>query len=297
MRGFFILFFTLFLWKTQAQVKSRLKDSLMPIERSVIDSVSEDSLLKENIVLVTLDSARGLVLKRSLLDTHTPGWFFLQREREETGQDFIFYYLLFLFLFFGIIRVSYPRYLSDIFRFYFQSTLRVNQIREQLSHSVVPSMLYNLLFFVASGGFLFLLSDNYQLSFALPRFYLPFVTFGVLILVYGFKQLFVHFLGWAFQVSKAARLYLFVIFLTNKFIGLLLLPLLAGIAFGNGIIKDVFITLSIVLIVFSFVFRFFRAYQTLSGEFKLKWPTYILYLIAAEILPLLLIYKLLMEIL
>jgi hypothetical protein len=297
MRGFFILFFTLFLWKTQAQVNSRLKDTLMSIQPSIIDSVSSDSWLKENSALVTPDSARALVLKRSLLDTRTPGWFFLQREREETGQDFIFYYLLFLFLFFGIIRVSFPRYSSDIFRFYFQSTLRVNQIREQLSHSVVPATLYDLLFFMASGAFLFLLSVYYQLSFALPSLYLPFLTFGLLIFVYGFKQLFVRFLGWAFQVSKAARLYLFVIFLTNKFIGLLLLPLLAGIAFGNGMVKEVFITLSIVLIVFLFVFRFFRAYQTLSGEFKIKWLTYILYLSAAEILPLLLIYKLLMEIL
>ncbi|MBU6158401.1 MAG: DUF4271 domain-containing protein [Bacteroidetes bacterium] len=269
----------------------------MPKERIAFDTVSTDSLLKEKILLVTPDSARVLVLKRSLLDIDTPGWFFLQREREESGQDFIFYYLLLLFLFFGIIRVSYPRYSSDIFRFYFQSTLRVNQIREQLSHSVIPAMLYDLLFFLASGAYLFLLSEYYQLSFTLPRLYLPLTTVGVLLVVYGFKQLFVRFLGWAFQVSKAARLYLFVIFLTNKFIGLLLLPLLAGIAFGVGTVKEVFITLSVVLIAFLFVFRFLRAYQTLSGELKLKWLTYFLYLTAAEILPLLLIYKLLMEIL
>lgn len=297
MRGFLVLFFIACIGTAQAQVDPDLKDTLISKQQVLTDSLAADSLLKKKNLLVRTDSARVMVLKRSWLYTDTPGWFFLQREREEGGQDFIFYYLLSLFLFFGILRVAYPRYSSDIFRFYFQSTLRVNQIREQLSHSVIPAMLYDLLFFLASGAYLFLLSEYYQLSFALPRLYLPFTTVGILLLVYGFKQLFVRFLGWAFQASKAARLYLFVIFLTNKFVGLLLLPLLAGIAFGAGMVREVFITLSVVLIVFLFVFRFFRAFQTLSGEFKIKWLTYILYLSAAELLPLLLIYKLLMEIL
>ena len=286
-----ILFFLFLL----ATVPAGAQDSSVPADTgSLPTKAPSDTLLAQRADSYSLDSARALVLERSFLDIRTPGWFFLQREREDSGMEFVFYYIVFLLLVYGVIRKAYPRYSSDIFRYYFQSTLRIQQIKEQLSLSVIPALFYHLLFLLSAGAFLFLLADYFRLSFMIPRLYLPVAAFLVLLLIYLFKNLFVRFIGWAFQQRKAAGIYLFIILLTNKILGILLLPLVVGIAFSSGVVKDIFISVSVTLVIALFVFRFFRAYQPLAAEFRLGFLPYGVYLLAAEITPLLLIYKLLM---
>jgi hypothetical protein len=123
------------------------------------------------------------------------------------------------------------------------------------------------------------------------------VSFLTLLLVYGGKFLFLSILGWAFDLKKAASVYLFITFLTNKLIGVALLPLLPSIAFMPKAYGDVFVTLSFALLISFYSYRLFRAYQPVHDEFKIGFWPYILYLLAFEIIPLLLIYKLLINIL
>jgi hypothetical protein len=117
----------------------------------------------------------------------------------------------------------------------------------------------------------------------------------MLILIYSVKYIILSIIGWAFSLLKAARLYLFITFLTNKIMGVLLLPFLVGIAFGEGHIQYFMATLSITLVISLFVYRFFRAYQPLQEDFQIGFFQYIAFLIAAEFAPLLLIYKLLIK--
>ena len=266
--------------------------------RVVTDSVRRDSValvLADTVSAVERwDSARAVVIGMSRFKLTAPGWFFFQRDKQLVGRERMFYFIVFVLLFFGIIRQVYPRYFKDIFRYYFQSTLRINQVREQLTLSVLAGFFFNLLFFVSAGIFLYLLAVRYHLSFRVPSVYLPFLTILLLMAVYGFKYLFVAAMGWIFHVRKAAGLYIFIIFLTNKIIGVSILPFLAGIAFAPDGLADVFLSTSVTLLLSLFCFRFIRAYQPLREEFSIGVFPYLSYLIAFEVAPLMLIYKLLM---
>ena len=242
-------------------------------------------------------AARAQVIGRSVFQLTAPGWFFLQREKEDMGRERVFYYLLFLFLFFGAFKLGYPRYFTDAYRYYFQSTLRIHQVKEQLSHAATASFLFNLLYFFSAGAYLYLLANHYQLSFTINNLWLPVVSFVILLMVYGIKYLFLTLLGWAFDLKKAVSVYLFITFLTNKLIGAALLPLLPCIAFMPKPFADIFIVLSFVVLIVFYLYRLFRAYQPVHDECEIGFWQYVLYLLAFEIVPLLLIYKLLINIL
>jgi hypothetical protein len=102
-------------------------------------------------------------------------------------------------------------------------------------------------------------------------------------------------IGWAFHLLKAVRLYLFITFLTNKIMGILLLPFLVGIAFSEGYLQYFMISFSLTLVISLFIYRFFRAYYPLNEEFRIGFFPYLAFLISAELAPLLLIYKLLIR--
>ncbi len=241
--------------------------------------------------------ARWEVIGRSALQLTAPGWFFLQKEKEDRGRERAFYYLMALLLFFGLLKLGYARYFTDAYRYFFQSTLRIHQVKEQLSHAAVASFLFNLLFFFSAGAYLYLIADYYRLSFRINIVWLPLVTFFSLVLIYVGKYIFVSLLGWAFDLRRAASVYLFITYLTNKLIGVALMPLLPCIAFMSKPYSDFFVTLSFVVLISFYAYRLFRAYQPVHDEFKISFWQYVLYQLAFEIIPLLLIYKLLIQIL
>jgi len=268
--------------------------------------VVADSLRKDSVGLLFVDTvseegrwneARADVIGKSSLKLTAPGWFFFQRDKQIVGRERVFYLIIFVFLFFGILRQLYPRYFKDIFRYFFQSTLRINQVKEQLTLSVLVGFFFNILFFFSAGIFLYLMAVRYHLSFRVPVQYLPFFTIILLSVIYGLKYFFVTLMGWIFHAGKAASLYLFIIFLTNKITGVMLLPFLAVIAFAPLEIADVFLNISVTLIITLFSFRFIRAYQPLYEQFRIGLFSYVSFLIAFEIVPLMLIYKLLIQLL
>ena len=272
------------------------QDSLVSIDTTLQTQpgISTLSAPFEN-QFISADSARKIVINHSFLDCYQDGWFFLQKESIASGKEQVFYALLLTLLIFGLLKFKFERYTLDMFRFYFQSTLRIQHIKEQLTHSVLSGLFYNLLFFLGMSVYLYLLADYFQLSFVMQRHSWLFAVFILLFSVYGFKYLFIQLLGWAFQQMRAARIYLFIIFLTNKIMGILLLPFCVGIAFAIPILKEYSVTLSVSLVISLFVFRFFRAYQPLKAEFKIGITQYLLLLISIELAPLLLIYKLLVQ--
>ncbi|MFN9711077.1 MAG: DUF4271 domain-containing protein [Bacteroidota bacterium] len=271
------------------------QDSLPPPAILASDSVKYGVSVSLLSAQITFDSVRSAVIRKSFLQCYNKGWFFLQKERVEVGKDQIFYAVIILLLAFGILRVSFSRYTADMFRFYFQSTLRIQQIKEQLSLGVLAGTLYSLLFIFGVGLYLYLLSVYYHLSFRISSYQLLYISPLILLFIYVCKYLILSFIGWAFQLLKAVRLYLFITFLTNKIMGILLLPFLVTIAFGSGYLQNLAVNFSIALVISLFIFRFFRAYHPLSDEFRIGFFQYLAFLISAEIAPLLLIYKLLMQ--
>jgi hypothetical protein len=241
--------------------------------------------------VVPFDSCYRTVLQQSKLNLFTSPQFQIEKEKQLLQKEWLFYYILGLSLLFGLLRLSYLRYFNDMFRVFFRTSLRVNQIREQLVQSGLQSLLFNLFFAVAAGTYVYLLIDFFEVSIQVPELFIPLITAGVIALLYLGKYFFLLFSGWLFSMKPAAETYSFVVFLINKIIGVILLPFLFVIAFAERGLAGVAITISLSIITALFLYRFLRAYGPVQSEIKVGRFHFFIFFLAFEIAPLLLIYK------
>jgi hypothetical protein len=241
---------------------------------------------------VSFDSSYKTILAKSRLNLFAKPQFQIEKEKQVENRDWLFYYILGIALLFGLLRITYLRYFNDMFRVFFRTSLRVNQIREQLVQSGLQSLLFNLFFAVAAGTYVYLLISYFHVSVHLPDLFIPLVTTAAIALLYLGKYVFLQISGWLFGMKNAAETYSFIVFLINKIVGIILLPFLFVIAFAEKELAGVAITISLVVIVGLFLYRFLRAYGPVQAEIKVGRFHFFIFFLAFEIAPLLVIYKL-----
>lgn len=215
--------------------------------------------------------------------------------KRDRGDEFLFYGLLGLILFFALIKLFFSRYVNNLFSLFFRVTMRQQQIREQMLQTPLASLLLNIQFVLAGALYLSFLAFHYELS-PYTDFWLVFLyCMAFVASVYTVKFIFLKFVGWIFGVSAATDTYIFVVFLVNKMIGMLLLPILVLMAFPHGGLYPVTIVISFVLLILLFLYRFFISYGPIRSDIKVNKFHFFIYLCAFEIAPLLLIYKVLLN--
>jgi hypothetical protein len=212
---------------------------------------------------------------------------------EPVSYDGMFYLLVVLLFYFAIIRLFFAKYLANLFTIFFRASMRQQQLREQVLQSPFPSLLLNSLFILSGGLYGAFLGRFYH--FGNPdHFWFHFLYVAVILAVlYLFKFLILRITGWIFNISRAVDTYLFVVFMTNKIIGIFLLPFVVLISFAGQSATEIAITLSAIMVSIFYVYRFVASYSTLHKEIKISGLHFFLYLCALEIAPLLLIYKVL----
>lgn len=292
MRFCLILLFTTILYTAKAQdttVAKQKADSALQ-QAAATDTLQQ----KQTTPQVSFDSAYRQVLAKSKLNLFAAPQFQIEKEKQAEEKDWLFYYILGIALLFGLLRLSYLRYFSDMFRVFFRTSLRVNQIREQLVQSGLQSLLFNLFFALAGGTYVYLLISYFNVSVKLPELFIPMITTGVIALLYLGKYLFLQMSGWLFGMKGAAETYSFIVFLINKIIGVILLPFLFVIAFAEHNLAGIAITISLAVITGLFLYRFLRAYGPVQAEIKVGRFHFFIFFLAFEIAPLLVIYKLIL---
>lgn len=239
------------------------------------------------------------VFKKDLLEKHA---FFnfsgkpvhIRAERfEALSYDGLFYLLLGMLFYFAIIKLFFAKYLANLLTIFFKASMKQQQLREQILQAPFPSLLLNLLFVISGGLYGAFLLRFYHFGNN-DQFWLFFLYCGgILTLLYLLKFMILKVTGWIFNISRAVETYLFVIFMTNKIIGICLLPFLVLISFSGNLVTEIGITSSIIMICVFYIYRFMASYATLHKEIKISGLHFFLYLCAFEIAPLLLIYKVL----
>ncbi|MFL5788718.1 MAG: DUF4271 domain-containing protein [Flavisolibacter sp.] len=213
--------------------------------------------------------------------------------KEWQGKEVIFYSLVALLIFFALIRNSSSRYMTDLFQTYFRTTVRQRNIKDQLVQSPLSSLLFNIFFLLSTGMFLSLLIQSYgwgtQFNFWILFLYCMLGLIGI----YGVKYITLKFFGWVFQMTDAIDTYIYIVFSTNKIIGIFLLPFLVILSFSDGMMNRAALTLSIVMVLGLLAYRYFLSFISVQRMIKIGFFHFVLYFCAFEIAPLLLINKLL----
>ena len=207
--------------------------------------------------------------------------------------DWIFYFFCVCLMYLALIRMAFPKYFQDLFRVFLNSSLRQKQIREQLIQEPLPSLMLNVFFFFSGGLFLYFLAGNYSYT----KVYAPWLALGFCILllagVYLVKFLTLRFMGWIFGKQSDAEIYTFIVFMVNKMAGLALLPIAIILAFSGARNNQPVITLGILILAILLVYRMIRAYSAINKSLKINQLHFLLFVIAFEAVPIMLLYKVL----
>jgi hypothetical protein len=207
------------------------------------------------------------------------------------SDDLLFYVILAMLLWIGILKSGYEKYYSDLFTVFFRSSLRQHQIREQLLQARLPSLLYNLFFVGCAGTFLYLLAAGRAIRIGDSGWQLWLASVAAVALLYVAKFLGLKLSGWIFGMSGAVDTYIFIVFLVNKILGVALLPIVILLAFSREPVRSASATLGVLLVGGMLIYRFIRSYRPVWEEVQMSRFHFFLYLCTFEIAPLLLIYK------
>lgn len=215
----------------------------------------------------------------------------LEQERQAHSNDAIFYLLLTLSLFFGVLRTVFSKYFNNLFRVFFNSSLRQSQLTDQLIQGQLPSLLFNMLFIFNAGLFLyFKLIPITVANQTMNWRQIGFFTLGLGV-VYGTKFLSVRFSGWLTGQRIQSLRYLFIVFLINKIAGIALLPIVFVMAFASSPVANIFGWLGVLVLALLFAMRLIRCFDLMRQQVKMTNFQFLLYVVALEILPLCLLYK------
>lgn len=292
---FFLLPF--FLVAQQRDTSVLQKDSLK----------ARDSVIKKDSAAIK-DTLVNQVVKKVILPDRDSAFFSSSRffnltakpeaaedQRIKKGpQDFNFALLLGVLFLLSFLRLFYRRYFNNLFRVFFNTSLRQSQLTDQLLQAKQASLLFNIFFVLTGGIYSYLLLRHFNLISPAKMIAVMASCVGVLALIYMGKFIVLKFTGWLTGLSEATDTYLFVIFLINKIIGVLLVPVIIIISFSESTIVKVIISVSLLLIILLVILRFFRSYGLLQNQLKVSRFHFLLYIIGIEVVPLLLIYKSLM---
>jgi hypothetical protein len=262
-----------------------------------------DTLSAENAITDTVKAEHILLPQRfdSLIYTNHPFYHFknpankITTKREWTGKEGFFYIAIALLIFFALVRNVFNKYLQDLFRLFFRTSLRQRQIKEQLLEVPLPSLLLNILFIMSGALYLNLVLRYYHLGEKYNFWLLLIYSIIGLAIIYIVKFITLKLCGWLLKLNVATDGYIFIVFATNKIIGITLLPFIVLLSFTAGLVSEIALTLSLIIVGSLFIYRFYLSYVSIHKLVKLEFFHFLLYLFAFEIAPLLLINKLLLN--
>lgn len=205
-----------------------------------------------------------------------------------------FYLILFLCCCLGLIRTLHPKFFNDLWRAFINPTLGNGQLRPVIQSASFANLLMNVFSSVVLGTYLFYLVSScidWHLA-AIPRT----IVAGGLILftlfVYLGKYLLIQLSGWAFQLRQPAELYLYNVFLVNKILSIVLLPVIIFFAFSEPHWIRIFSIASLFIILLFILNRYIRSWRIAAPVFSNSAFHFFMYLCAFELLPVAVFLKL-----
>ena len=289
--------------KIKKKVAAPKKDSIK--NTSFYTSVGNADTLKHNTDTVKARMLPGvkthhaitdsLLLANKFINVKDKAVLFVATQKKPAGKEFVFYLLCALALILGLFKTFYRAYFHNIFRVFFNTSIRQSQLTDQLLQAKLPSFILNIFFSISAGIYVWLMFKSYHApKLFTAQWLLPFCIVGISA-VYFIKFCVLKFIGWLSEMQQAANDYIFVIFLVNKIAGIVLVPFIILLAFAMPSWVSYLTTLSLLITGLFFLSRYLKTYSLLEYKFPLRLLHFLIYILAIEVVPLLLIYKVVVD--
>ncbi len=205
-------------------------------------------------------------------------------------KDTLFYMLCGLLLFLASLRMGFPRYFQYLFTAFWRPAFRQAQTRDHLQEAGASGLVFNIFFVLSLGLFSCLVILYLKPDIANPLLLFAFCVLGMLVLYSG-KYLIFKLTGWMFGRGEIVSTYLFIVLLINKVLAVLLIPFLLILAFSDLELQQIAFTISLILVVVLFMYRYMLTFTGLRNDLKISALHLALFVLGFEIIPVLLIYR------
>jgi len=262
------------------------------------NNVSDTTTYKKDSTIVAIQKpvsrvniTNKILAQNRFINVKSPSQFFIESPHEVSGKEFLFYSLCIILLILALFKTFFKAYFSNLFRVYFNTSLRQTQLADQLEQAKFPSFIMNIFFVLTAGIYIWLLFKNYHPPRLInSNLLLPFCIIGVAAL-YFIKFLLLKFMGWVADIRDTTNNYIFAIFLVNKITGIILVPIIILLAFVNATWITAITNLSLMIFGLLFLSRYVKSYGAIDRKFSINPFHFIIYILGAEIIPLVIIYK------
>lgn len=253
--------------------------------QTIADSLRHDSL-------VTSPNSYSELLKRNkyinLLPATEP---LIIKEKKHAGKEFLFYLIGSIIFLIAVFKIFYNRYFNNIFRVFFNTSLRQNQLTDLLLQAKLPSMIFNIFFMITAGIYTWLLLIYYHDLISQNKYALIGLCILVIGFIYACKFIVLKIIGWATGITQSINQYIFVIFLINKILGIILIPFIILIAFAPNYWLNTIIIISALVIGIFFLLRYLRTYGLLINQLKIEKLHLLIYIAGVEVLPIFILHR------
>lgn len=255
-------------------------------------SIAKKDFIKESQPINQFKKIYGLLLDSNFLLQSKGLPQSLAVSIKKTASNQAFFYLMASLLFFlGFLRTIFSRYFSTLYRVFFNTSLRQNQLTDQLEQAALPSLLFNVFFVLSAGIYIYCLQQYFNGTTQKINWNLLWICVATIAFIYIIKYVSLLFTGWVTHYKAEAKMYVFIVFLFNKVIGLFLVPFTLLMAFSSKNVGGYAIFISFLLLSILLLIRYFRAYSLLQHKIKMNGFHFFIYILALELLPIALIYK------
>ncbi len=211
-------------------------------------------------------------------------------KKQVVSKDFVFYFILTLFLFLGILNAVFKNYFSTMIRVFLKTSLRQSQLTDQLMQSKLPSLCLNIFSVLVTGFYIFTLLSYKKIIGFNQLDILLFSCLAVFFIYIG-KYFIIQIVGWITGFKHEAVSYTFLIFLVNKLLAIVLLPTTCILIFSNSNIGLLAYNISLLAVCIFYLLRCFRSYGIFEKKLSLGKFHFLLYILAVEFIPILLMFK------
>ncbi len=208
-----------------------------------------------------------------------------------TGEAWIIGVILFLILFFAVIRFFFAKELNSIVQSFYSNQILGQVNKEDNLFSSWPFVFLYLLFGLIIGMFLYLTGKYLQLSYPVEGFELFILLSAAIIGLFTMKIIVLRLLGFLFDIRRLVREYVSILYLSYFNSALLFLPLVVAFSLTPRSYAGIYGYIGILVLVVIFILQFFRAGVNILSNYRFPKVYLIIYLCALEFCPLIILFK------
>jgi hypothetical protein len=199
--------------------------------------------------------------------------------------------VLFLVLFFALIRFFFPAELNTIVQAFYSNQALSKINKEDTLFSSWPFVFLYILFGLITGLYLYLSGKYLEISYPAEGFELFIYLSAVVVGLFTMKIIVLRVMGFLFDVKRLVREYVSVLYLSYFNAAILFLPVVIAFSLTSYRFAVIYSYIGIAMLVLIFALQFLRAGANILSNYKFPKVYLIIYLCALEFCPLIILFK------